>query len=383
MAVGFGGGGMLELESFSRTAGLIYDAALDPKLWPSALESIRDFVGGFAANFFWQDVSRQDAGVFYCIGVEQSYLTSYFSTYAKLNPLYPSAAFLDTGQIFEGDDIVPWPEMVQTRFYKEWMQPQGMTNSVAVNLEKSVTNVAALAVLRRKSDGPIDPAARRRMSLIVPHMIRGASIGHLIGRQTLESARLTDAFNSLASAVFLLESSGRIVFHNDPATRLLTAGFIKDVGGFLRFSEPEANHLLYKALLGDSSAERRLDTNGTAIVLNVQEKSRWLAHVLPLTSRARHASGLHDLATTAVFLREAGLNIPSPIENLSKSFNLTATETRILLSVVEIGGVPEIAAALGISQQTVKTHLKRVFGKTGTRRQADLVKLMASFASTL
>jgi DNA-binding CsgD family transcriptional regulator len=374
---------MVESEFFSQTVGLIYDAALDAKLWSTALGSIRDFVGGSAANFFWQDVSRQDAGIFHCVGIEQSYLTSYFSEYAKINPLYPSAAFLDTGQIFEGDDIVPWQEMVQTRFYKEWMQPQGITGSLAVNLEKSVTSVAALAVLRREQNGPVDLDTKRRMNLIVPHMIRGASIGHLIGQRTQERAILIDAFDSLSSAVFLVEASGRIVFSNEPALNLLSAGFVKDVGGILRFAEPEAHHFLQRALLSADLEQARLDTNGTAIVLKVQGSRRWLAHVLPLTSGARRASGLADSAAAAVFLREATLNIPSPLENLSRSFNLTATETKILLAIVEIGGAPEIAASLGISQQTVKTHLKRLFGKTGTKRQADLVKLMASFAISL
>jgi DNA-binding CsgD family transcriptional regulator len=41
------------------------------------------------------------------------------------------------------------------------------------------------------------------------------------------------------------------------------------------------------------------------------------------------------------------------------------------------------ADALGISQATVKTHLHRLFRKTGTARQADLVRLVAEFADPL
>ena len=44
---------------------------------------------------------------------------------------------------------------------------------------------------------------------------------------------------------------------------------------------------------------------------------------------------------------------------------------------------PEVATALGIAETTVRTHLGRVFEKTGTRRQADLVKLAAGFACPL
>jgi DNA-binding CsgD family transcriptional regulator len=43
--------------------------------------------------------------------------------------------------------------------------------------------------------------------------------------------------------------------------------------------------------------------------------------------------------------------------------------------------VPEVAEALGIAETTMKTHLGRLYEKTGTHRQADLVKLVAGFSS--
>jgi predicted ArsR family transcriptional regulator len=45
--------------------------------------------------------------------------------------------------------------------------------------------------------------------------------------------------------------------------------------------------------------------------------------------------------------------------------------------------VPETARALGVTEATVKTHLHRLFGKTGAVRQADLVKLVAGFSNPL
>jgi ATP/maltotriose-dependent transcriptional regulator MalT len=47
----------------------------------------------------------------------------------------------------------------------------------------------------------------------------------------------------------------------------------------------------------------------------------------------------------------------------------------------KVGGVPEVAAALGVAETTVKTHLGNVFGKTGACRQADLVKIAAGFST--
>jgi DNA-binding CsgD family transcriptional regulator len=60
---------------------------------------------------------------------------------------------------------------------------------------------------------------------------------------------------------------------------------------------------------------------------------------------------------------------------------LTASEVRVLQSIVGTTGVAAVADARGISEPTVRTHLQRVFAKTDTKRQADLVKLVASYTS--
>ena len=56
---------------------------------------------------------------------------------------------------------------------------------------------------------------------------------------------------------------------------------------------------------------------------------------------------------------------------------------RVLMMIIEVGGVPEVAPVLGISEPTVKTHLQRIFAKTDTNRQADLVKLVAGYINPL
>jgi DNA-binding CsgD family transcriptional regulator len=68
---------------------------------------------------------------------------------------------------------------------------------------------------------------------------------------------------------------------------------------------------------------------------------------------------------------------------IGKTFRLTPSELRVLLAIVQVGGVPEVANALGVAETTIKTHLSRLFEKTGATRQADLVKLFAGYATPL
>jgi DNA-binding CsgD family transcriptional regulator len=85
----------------------------------------------------------------------------------------------------------------------------------------------------------------------------------------------------------------------------------------------------------------------------------------------------------ALFVHKAALETPSPPQAIAEAYRLTAMELRVLLAIVEVGGVPEVAEALGVAESTIKTHLGRIFAKTNLSRQADLVKLVAGFASPL
>ena len=68
---------------------------------------------------------------------------------------------------------------------------------------------------------------------------------------------------------------------------------------------------------------------------------------------------------------------------ISAAFKLTPAELRALLAIVELSSVPEVAAALGVADTTARTHVGRLFEKTGARRQADLVKLVTGYATSL
>ena len=82
-------------------------------------------------------------------------------------------------------------------------------------------------------------------------------------------------------------------------------------------------------------------------------------------------------------MHQASLETPSSMETISKLYRLTPGELRVLAAVSEVGGISAVAEVVGIAEATVKTHLQHLFAKTGTNRQVDLVKLVATHASPL
>jgi DNA-binding NarL/FixJ family response regulator len=124
-----------------------------------------------------------------------------------------------------------------------------------------------------------------------------------------------------------------------------------------------------------------LGTSGITIPLKDQSSERFVATVLPLTSGARRGLSASYNAVAAIFIRRAELEMTLLLAALTEAYGLTQREISVLMAVVEVGGVPAVAAMLGLSNGTVKTYLKSIFRKTGARRQADLIKLVAGMAN--
>lgn len=84
-------------------------------------------------------------------------------------------------------------------------------------------------------------------------------------------------------------------------------------------------------------------------------------------------------AAVIVFLTEPALRAPMSSEALMSLFGLTATETHVARHLASGMRPDEISEALGVAPTTTAFHLRNIFSKTGTRRQAELVALLLSF----
>ena len=121
----------------------------------------------------------------------------------------------------------------------------------------------------------------------------------------------------------------------------------------------------------------------SAVPFRARGGERYVAHVLPLAASERRKGGVASAAVAALFVRKAEMETAPPSEVIGKTYKLTPTELRVLRAIVSVGGVRQVAGNLGVADTTVKTHLGRLFEKTGVSRQADLVKLVAGYSSML
>ncbi len=372
-------------QQLSRLIGDIYDASLDPAQWSAALRKSRAFVGGASAALYSKNAVRKTGRMYFQEGdISREFRQLYIERYAKLDPFSTSHFFAEIEQPIATADVMPYEEFLATRFYKEWVRPQGLVDNVTAALDKSSTSAVLFTIFRHERDGLVDDDTRDRMRLIIPHIRRAVLIGQAIRLQTAEAATFADTLDGISAGMLLVDARGGIVHANASGHAMLAEGSVlRAAGGKLAANNADAEGSLYDVILAAGSGDAAVGIKGIAVPLQTSEGERYVAHVLPLTSGARRRAGTSYAAVAALFVHKAALDKPAPPEAIAKTFQLTPSELRVLLGIVEVGGAPEVAEALGIAETTVKFHLKHLYEKTGAGRQADLVKLVAGFVNPL
>ncbi|MGY8705714.1 LuxR C-terminal-related transcriptional regulator [Bradyrhizobium sp. 18BD] len=370
---------MLQANRFSSLVGEIYDGAANPALRGAALEQVSNFVGGCAATILSRDEARRSLEIHQHFGTESRFRQLYRDRYVELDPLLDHHLGLATEQAVGVTDIMPHADFAATSFYRDWLEPQGAIDLATVTLERSDARTTILQVLRHRSRGTVDEAMRERMRLLAPHIQRSRVMGRQIRARTHTVDDLADVLDGLSTAICLLDAEGRVVHANAACRQLFAdANLLAMVGDRIVARNTQADKLFRNMLeivsdRGTDSVARRQFGLATSV-----DGEHYLLHAAAL-KREHHLP--RDIAATVLFVQKASM-LPSLVPDaIASAFRLTPSELRVLMAIVEIGGVPDIAAKLGIAETTVKTHLGRLFEKTGAGRQADLVKIAAGFAA--
>lgn len=358
----------------------IYDAGLNPELWAGVVVMLNEFLGSQACGLISKDkVSKTGSTHYYC-GVDPHYIQLYADEYAQHDPL---ARLPRYGEVRNIPDLVNFDEYRRGRFYQEWLRPQGCADVANVVLEQSNSPCPILMTVIPGRE-MLDAKMRARMQVIVPHASRALMINRAVEQKRQRSVALADVVDRLDAGVILLDATCNIVHSNPAADAILAADdVLRSVGGRLVARSSGANAAL-RDIFRDEGEVAVAAAAGRNIQLSSHDGSHYIAQIIALPSLIRgggpgHACG----AVGALFVWKATIDARSCAGLIDRTFELTPAELRVLLSIVDVGGVPETADALGIAETTVKTHLHRVFAKTGTSRQADLVKLAAGFSNPL
>ncbi|MBZ9662191.1 LuxR C-terminal-related transcriptional regulator [Mesorhizobium sp. ESP-6-4] len=357
--------------------GEIYDCVLNPEGWTGvmtrvteavdaayttvALASTADNQGRFAAQSAWDPVQmralQEDYDFDEIPGLKAAVVGDIDTPVATLSHMSEA-------------------ELQQTPFFQNWAGPQGLREACITKFVHTPDRIGLMGCTTRANRGIITVEEQRFLALLSPHLRRASLIGDLLDQTRITANFYREALDHLAVPIVFAGADGAILHANGAADRMFSGqGPILSRKGLLQPQNPVVARALAEALASAAGADASLGSRGIGLPVSAPGQPPAVAYVLPLTEGTARAA--FRPACAAVFVSTTTSSSPLPEAVLTTLFDLTPAEARVLLRIGSGLPASRSASLLGISENTLKTHLNRIFAKTGTRRQADLVKLIS------
>jgi DNA-binding CsgD family transcriptional regulator len=345
----------------------IYEAAAIPERWPAVLEQMGRLVGTPGVGLLTR---RSDAWTGYSATrpIEEAALAYFSSDIGQRSDTTRRLLEADHAGFLSNDDLFSPAEWELEPLRNEWGRRWGYNSAAATAISVPSGDFLVVQMQRREQDPPFNAADIVTLDSFRPHLARAGLLTARWRMQRLTAA--TEALSLIGLPAAVVDRNGRAL-----AANALIENMTDHVRWLARerlaLVDRQANALLLQAL---SSLFDPKASTVQSIASRPGAGAAAVIHVVPTAGQARDIfdGGLAVLAITPVATPDA------PDGALVRAlFDLSATEARVARSLTQGRTVDQIAIASGVSRETIRTQLKSIMAKTGTRRQAEMTALLA------
>lgn len=276
-----------------------------------------------------------------------------------MKPLARPAPTEDDAELAESFTIIGSASMRASLFFKASCQPNGLVDALGATLSCRSGSLYTLAFMRRADQPAFDDEDAQRLAHVIAHAVRAVRISGEMDKLRAERDSLAKAVHEAPTPIILVNEDRSIRQINRAAAQLSDrGGFIRNEQGELCFEDQDCARVFSSAFgPGQVQAATIICKSGSGLV----------SEVMP---------GAQGGAAAIVLVHKAPARAERAGPMLRQAYGLTGSELRVLNRLISGATREAISSDLGISLATVKTHLQNIFRKTGTNRQADLVRKM-------
>jgi len=353
--------------------GQVYDAALDPSLWPATMRAICAEFGAAAMTIRGLDYASPQVRFSITTGIPAEADAAYRNRYVRTSPSiryfreHPDLCLVDnhthTGAA----------RLDQDHFQREFLE--GLCGARYTLTACWPTGLAHQAVhaslLRTREQGPADVRLAEGYSTLRPHLQRALQVSERVARADACVGAAESLYEMLTLGIVMISDRGAVVYSNDAARHIMDAqdGIMVDGTGLhaLRRSE-------------DARLQRDIDTSISqesvaSIEVSVSRKYGARPYGLNLVPLRNSSGRLSSRSVRVIVVISDPERSVASHGCLVHAFGLTPTEARVLALLCEGKATRDIAATLAIAPGTARLHIEHLLKKSGCHRQSDLVRL--------
>ncbi len=344
----------------------IYEAAFQPDCWQAVLTEVGHRAGSHAGVLFVFDDMRPVRHKATPVVAEVAQFSAdHWRDSPRVSWLQkkPMIGFFIANHHFPA-------ELMESDPCRTQMVEAGLDSEIVATVPLQTGELLAYGFPRLRKDGGHREDDVETLNTLLPHLARA---GMMAARLGLEYARgTTEALRSIGLPAAVLTSTGKVLSSNDLFDRL-TDLFLPVAFGRLAVADVSANRLLQQAIEDGISGADRVRSVPVAAR---DDREACVIHIVPVRRSANDLFPGGDFILAVSGVRKSSL-VPSP-QVLMGLFDLTPAEVRFAAGLMSGASVQEVSKALGITAGSGRTFLARIFDKTGTHRQAELLTLLSS-----
>jgi DNA-binding CsgD family transcriptional regulator/PAS domain-containing protein len=360
----------------------VYAAALDRSAWPTAIDAIQNHFSGASTGLYLADMRQASISMVHLQGIAPDYVDTYVDRYLTDNPWSFVADLQLPGRVRTDLSLDQHYNdrgyYRRTSFFNDWMEPQDFIHTLGVNLAVDRHIQTKVYVYRSARTGSFTRRDVAEFARISRHLHNAVQVARRLALEEARSRDLLDVVEHLNFGVVLLTERGRITHANGFAQQLFGGrdGLVADEG-MLAAAHRDDNVALTRTVRSalDATAAGAGEAM-TALIRRPGFKRPLSVLAVPLPRTRDAPFPTIRRAAVALIVTDPERDAAVPTDSLRARYNFSATEARLAQSLSR--GVPlrEAADTTGLTYETARWYLKGMFQKTGTARQADLVRLM-------
>ncbi|WP_420349552.1 helix-turn-helix transcriptional regulator [Pelagibius sp.] len=378
---------VIDRQAFDDLVEQVYRASTGEITWGAALRSIASaFDASFAALALERcELSqlRLDPSEITPVPVAAhlsadlgDFIDRYYDYYHRLDPFRVSLPIAFSPTIQRLQDVCDPRDFAKSEYYRDFAR-QAESFHLARFTSRLDSKLQLKFALNRSETGvPLDDLEIARFDSLTTHVMRGLKVERHVTQMGATMDAAFEALDQIGRAAFLVDRNAKVVRMNALAESLSATADGLTVRGGKLVLDGQVQRALQQALaqrLGED--ENNKPSAATVIAVERPSGARpYLAEVTPFEFEVFWSTGV--AATALITINDPD---PRPIKSLSewgKALGLTRGEWRVARRLASSRDEGEVAQALGISLNTVKTHRKRIYAKLGIHRRAELTAMI-------
>lgn len=346
----------------------IYEAAAVPEYWPRVLGKMSKLVDGAGGILFTSVLDRirwtASEDVY---DVFEEFVRA---GWAAINPRTQRLGGLNHAGFVHDLDAFTLEELDNDPVYTGFYRKRGAGWAAGTILSIPNGDAVIFSFERAYEKGPVPKPVIQFFDGLRPHLAPGALLSARLGLTRAQA--MTDALQAIGLPAAVLRPRGALLVANTAFERWMPTLF-RDHRDRIRLNDAGADALLAKAVARIGLTREPGEVNSVPVAAS-EGRPPMILHLLPVRGVANDIFSRADSLLVVTPVDKASVPTAEVLQGL---FDLTPAEARVARGIGEATSVEDLAAALGVSRETVRTQIKAILAKTGVGGQKELVSLLA------